>query len=165
MIEIQRDAVLSTCGLYRYRLSRWWSEVPRMVFCMLNPSTADASEDDPTIRRCMGFARREGFGGIEVVNLFPFRAMDPRNLAWAGGEGIDIRQRDRRNEAIAEVIRAQEVPAAVAAWGAHPLAHGEVASLPDGIEWECLGVTKSGAPKHPLYLPASSPLVPWGGYP
>ena len=74
-------AEISPCGLYRYRLTRTWdAAAPALLFVMLNPSTADASEDDPTIRRCLGFARRERAGGLVVANLFAFRATDPKAL-------------------------------------------------------------------------------------
>lgn len=77
---IKSDALLSTCGLYRYWLSRTWGDTPPLVVIGLNPSTADAMQDDPTIRRCIGFARREGCGGLMMLNLFAFRATDPAML-------------------------------------------------------------------------------------
>ena len=74
-------AVVSDDGLYRYILTRTWDRsLPALVFCMLNPSTADATVDDPTIRKCIGFAQRLGYGGIIVVNLFAYRATKPREL-------------------------------------------------------------------------------------
>lgn len=79
--EQLRGAVISDDGRYRYRLWRTWApELPRMAWIMLNPSTADAEVDDPTIRRCVGFAKREGCGGIEVVNLYAYRSTDPSVL-------------------------------------------------------------------------------------
>jgi len=77
---VRRGAVISDCGTYRYALARYWGPGPELAFVMLNPSTADASVDDPTIRRCMGFARRENLGGIVVANLFALRATDPSAL-------------------------------------------------------------------------------------
>lgn len=75
------DAVLSTCGRYRYRLTRTWSQNrPPATFIMLNPSTADAHEDDKTIRRCIGYARRWGLGGLVVVNLYGYRSTNPDEL-------------------------------------------------------------------------------------
>src|SRR5712664_2208515 len=75
---IVRSAGFSCCGLYRYWLRRHWdAELPPVCFVMLNPSTADAERDDPTIRRCCGFSRRWGYGGIVVVNLYAFRTSDP----------------------------------------------------------------------------------------
>lgn len=76
-----RDAKLSADGLYRYRLGRTWCPSERgVVWVMLNPSTADAHFDDPTIRRCVGFARSWGMGWITVVNLYAFRATYPQEL-------------------------------------------------------------------------------------
>lgn len=82
--DVAYDAELSECGEYRYRLSRVWDEAKRpLTFIMLNPSTADAEVDDPTIRRCMGFAERERAGGIIVVNLYGFRTTKPSDLFQA----------------------------------------------------------------------------------
>ena len=71
---IRRNAELSACGKYRYRLSRIWDDKkPLVLFIMLNPSTADAEQDDPTIRRCIAFAKNWGYGGFMAGNLFAFR--------------------------------------------------------------------------------------------
>src|SRR5262245_19133112 len=79
-----KEALISPCGLYRYWLTRTWdNSLRRVCWVMLNPSTADAEQDDPTIRRCVGFARSWGAGGIIVVNLFAFRASDPKALLRA----------------------------------------------------------------------------------
>jgi hypothetical protein len=84
-----KSAVISPCGLYRYRLTRTWDAVRwSAAFVMLNPSTADAVDDDPTIKRCVGFAKRWGCGGIVVANLFAFRSADPDE--WP----IDLRVRE-----------------------------------------------------------------------
>jgi hypothetical protein len=79
--EIQKSADLE--GSYRYRLDRWWGPGKRLVFVMLNPSTADAMKDDQTIKRCMYFARREKCDGITVVNLFAWRTTFPSELRKA----------------------------------------------------------------------------------
>lgn len=79
----ERSAVISPCGKYRYWLFRKWSHAPILCFVMLNPSTADAAKDDPTVRKCIGFAKFNGFGGIGIANLFSFRATDPRELIFA----------------------------------------------------------------------------------
>ena len=81
---MNKAAILSDDGRYRYLLERQWDERPRMAWCMLNPSTADANIDDQTIKRCIGFAKREGFGGIIVVNLMAFRATSPAMCLRAG---------------------------------------------------------------------------------
>lgn len=153
-----KHATLSDCGLYRYELSRSWLDGEGFVnFIMLNPSTADAEEDDPTIRRCVGFARRWGFQGIRVTNLFAFRATDPRALRTAvdpfGPEA---------NVYLTTTARASE--RVVVAWGAHGSLLGrdrQVAELLREKLLLCLGCTKAGYPKHPLYLPSTSKLETW----
>jgi hypothetical protein len=78
---VKSGAELSACRTYRYRLWRQWdADLAPVVWVMLNPSTADESADDPTIRKCIGFAQRWGYGGIEVVNLYAYRSPDPRQL-------------------------------------------------------------------------------------
>lgn len=113
MNDIEYDAELSECGEYRYRLSRIWDEAKKpLTFIMLNPSTADAELDDPTIRRCMGFAEREQAGGVVVVNLYGFRATKPFDLFQATdpiGPGND--------RALKRAAR--QAKSIVCAWGAH----------------------------------------------
>jgi hypothetical protein len=163
-----RSATISECGRYRYDLVRRWDDEPTldgdtwsagtMLFVMLNPSTADALVDDRTVRRCIGFAKREGFGGMAVVNLFAWRSKYPSELADVlDPVGPEWSDRFRRWIDGADTI--------VAAWGAHPLATSRTAAVDDLVRfrkaWMCLGTTKSGAPRHPLYLAASQPLVEW----
>lgn len=153
------SAALSDCGTYRYRLSRRWGAGRSCLFVMLNPSTADASLDDPTIRRCAGFARREGFDGMEVVNLMAFRATDPSALpADKTAEGPDNARH------VADALRDTSGPV-IAAWGAQRAAvpfarpmRGVIARA--GRPIVCLGVTKGGDPRHPLYVRGDAPLVP-----
>lgn len=142
-------AAFSRDGRYRYRLWRRWDRSrPAIAFCMLNPSTADARRDDPTIRRCIGFARRWGYGGVEVVNIFALRATDPRVLRSA---------RDPigpRNDAF--MLRAAERSPVVIAWGVHGTLRGRGATalrlFGPRTRLLVLGRTRSGAPRHPLYL-------------
>ena len=135
-------ATFSADRRYRYRLWRRWDRSrPVVAFVMLNPSTADARNDDPTIRRCVGFARAWGYGGIEVVNLFAYRATDPRELR-AANDAVGPENRRHIHRAIA---RAHLV---VLAWGAHGSGSG-LLSLPRA---RCLGLTRAGRPRHPLYL-------------
>lgn len=80
----RKSAIVSSCGTWRYRLDRSWADGEPLVFIMLNPSTADADQDDPTIRKCAGFARHNGYQGIRVFNLFAFRATKPSLLGELG---------------------------------------------------------------------------------
>lgn len=156
------SAVISECGKWRYTLTRRIPSILRWVkpclFVMLNPSTADAEKDDPTIRRCIGFAKSWGCTDLTVVNLFAFRATDPKQLDaldWPTKVGPD---NDRH---IAEQIAKHAYGTIVAAWGASKVAHAraiEVRSMLAGRA-SCLGKTKAGAPKHPLYVPAAAELV------
>lgn len=157
-----RTADISDDGVYRYQLGRTWQpDDPVMAWVMLNPSTADADVDDPTIRRCISFAQRCGCGGIEVINLFSYRATDPGRLR-------DV-LRDPRGDlygpghrgAWRRVLLASNVLHVVAAWGAHEAAtwSADRSTLPPGTV--CLGTTKSGAPRHPLYVKGDAPFEPW----
>ena len=149
-----RGAIISDCGTYRYRLWRRWDAGPACVFIMLNPSTADATNDDPTIRRCIGFAKREGCGSLEVVNLFAFRATSPADLKKAedpvGPE----------NDSYLQQAMFYAKGTVIAAWGAHGSylnRDKDVRQLLDE-PLKCLGMTKTNAPKHPLYIKADQPL-------
>lgn len=159
-----RDAVLSADGVYRYLLTRRWGppDGPSMVMVMLNPSTADASVDDPTVTRCIGFAGREGAAGLSVVNLYAYRATDPDVLPTVPdpvGPDNDAHLRAVLHEA------ADTAAPVIAAWGVRgaPERVQEVVALAaeTGVQFQALSVTRSGAPGHPLYLPAASPLTPW----
>ena len=151
--ERTKMAFISKCGAYRYLLARTWDrDRPHLPFIMLNPSTADHDEDDPTIRRCIGFAKREGFGGIVVVNLFALRSTDPAAL-FSHPDPVGP-----LNDEALEVI-ADDHDFAVAAWGAHLMA----ARRRDAIKLifprlKCLGRTKHGEPRHPLYVRSDAPL-------
>ncbi len=148
-----RDARLSDCGSYRYTLSRTWdARLGECLFVMLNPSTANALDDDPTIRRCVGYARAWGFGTLTVVNLFALRATDPKAL-YSHPDPVGS-----ENDAVilAAAGRSHQV---VAGWGAHGghLDRGAaVARLlaAAGCVVRCLGTTGKGHPLHPLYLKA-----------
>lgn len=147
-----RGAVIDPSGRYRTLLWRVWrAGGPRALFVMLNPSAADARREDPTLRRCLGFARDGGFGGLEVVNLFSYRSPHPAELRRAAdpvGPGTD-RQICRS---------ARRAACVIAAWGAGGALRGRdgaVLALLRAIgPVYALGRTRSGAPRHPLYLPA-----------
>lgn len=154
--DAHKDAVISPCGLYRYSLTRIWDRWRGlMVFVMLNPSTADADLDDPTIRRCVGFAKREGFGGVAVINLYAGRATKPADLFRMGYPNGG----DQHYHWSLWLLRENRV---VCGWGANALDATEdefyrfARSL--GVTLWCLGKTKGGKPKHPLYLRGDTPL-------
>lgn len=166
---IERDATLSPCGKYRYQLSRTWeSGRPKATFIMLNPSTADATNDDATIRKCMGFARRWGMGGIIVGNLFAVRATDPRDMRRAsdpvGPENYTHLMRMCR-EAGARLNDG----VIICAWGANGTYLGqdqtflgwcEMEAFVDERAVKALRLTSKGAPEHPLYVPYDVTPVP-----
>jgi hypothetical protein len=156
---LQRSAGLSDCGRYRYWLRRWWQhgggDGKVVCFLMLNPSTADSSVDDPTIRRCLGFVRSWGHSVLSVRNLFALRATNPAELRKAadpvGPQGD------------AALLTAKTADLVIAAWGAGvPFGRDRRAlELLAGKPLYCLGLTKHGHPRHPLYVPASAVPVPF----
>lgn len=153
---VNRSAVLSADGRHRYHLTRTWGDGDRAVFVMLNPSTADAYSDDPTIRRCIGYARAWGLDGIEVVNLYGLRATNPADL-WRTDDPVGP-ENDRW------LAAAGLSPyALIAAWGVHARQDRveAVISLPGYERLTCLNVTQDGAPAHPLYQPTMASLRPW----
>jgi hypothetical protein len=163
--ETQRDgmrsaAVLNQQRSHRYLLTRiWHPERPPLGFLMLNPSLADAHTDDPTVRRCIGFAQRERAGGLLVVNLFAARATDPTELTQ-----LDDPVGEFNDSFIHHAVR--ECVTVVAAWGVHGRLKGRGSQVADqlwdqGLALRCLGVTQAGDPRHPLYLRKTAPLVPY----
>jgi hypothetical protein len=155
--QLERAAYLSECGTYRYLLTRRWRPGRgHVVWIMCNPSTADAEQDDPTIRRCVGFSRSWGFNALAVVNVSAYRSTDPRGLPDDPGPEND---RWLRATTLAAVAGGGLV---VAAWGSvapASLVERAVRALPP--ETHCLGVTRDGAPRHPLYLPATARPERW----
>lgn len=161
---IKTSAILSECGKYRYHLSRWWATGPRVVFVMLNPSKADAEKNDPTIIRCMGFARGWGFAGLDVVNLYAWRATKPEMMWTAQSLSIDII--GPSNDNFLRVVARETTEKRgllVAAWGANaePARVSAVARLPYFDRMVHLGLTKAGMPRHPLYLPSDAVPQPF----
>lgn len=161
-----KGAWLSDCGTYRWALWRTWDRhVHTLPVCMLNPSTADGRKDDPTIRRLIAFAKREGYGGIIVVNLFAYRTAYPTELR---GRHYDILVGPKNNEVIEAAV--PERADVLIGWGAFErmprnasgktrsddflgyLAHVNARPM-------CLGRTAVGAPRHPLYVRGDQPMV------
>ncbi len=164
--EMQGAAIISDDGLYRYGLVRRWDRDNASVatFIMLNPSTADATNDDPTIRRCIAFARRWGMGGLHVLNLYAYRASKPADL-WQAEDPVGPENDRHLTDHMATL--GPHLPV-VAAWGnnARQDRIDHLMALP-GARWlKCLGTTGSGAPKHPLArgkhrVPDDVVLAPW----
>lgn len=158
------SAVISKCGLYRLALARACEPTgPRrlrgyVLWVMLNPSTADANLDDPTIRRIKDFTGRWGYSRAVVVNLYSFRATDPKVMLQA-----DDPVGPENDASI--VMMAASASKVVCGWGKHgePL---RVAAVVDLLSVHrghiyCLGTNEDGSPKHPLYLKKTTPLQPW----
>ncbi len=162
LASAERDAALSECGRFRYRLSRVWAPGQQVLFVMLNPSTADAEVDDATIRRCATFAHAGGFGGLQVVNLFAFRATKPADLRMAGWPVGS----DNDSHIAAAACAASAVCVAWGAIGPHGPASARVQEVMPrlrraGHEPQCLQITRSGYPQHPLYLPGACRMQPY----
>jgi hypothetical protein len=163
-------AIFSTCEKYRYVLWRRWGDAPPLAFIGLNPSTADASQDDPTIRRCIGFAKRFQAGGLVMLNLFAFRATDPSALVlFANPDHPEAGVGPNHDEMIRPWMGLCNK--AIAAWGAsvphrsaRPTVLSAMAVDTIGGLW-CLGQTKDGSPRHPLYLKKDATPSVWCGSP
>lgn len=151
-------AAYSPCEAYRYRLSRQWGDAAPWVWVMLNPSTADERANDPTIERCERRARAAGAGGIEIVNLFAFRATQPAELK-AAADPIG----PENDTALSEAALRGPV---LCGWGFHGAHLGRDQKVRDlltglGIAPLVLGLTAKGLPRHPLYMPYSAQPLPW----
>lgn len=160
-VPLKRAAIISDDGVYRYCAGRQWDTgLPFVSWIMLNPSTADAEVDDPTVRRCVEFSKRWGFGTLNIANLYALRATEPSKLRTYTGDPVG----PRNDECIAQVCAAGSV--IILAWGTGSYSGGRVAAV-----WEiikalpvaklCLGVTKDGSPRHPLYVRGDTRLSHW----
>ena len=163
-------ADFSPCKLYRYTLWRKLANDTRgtCVFIMLNPSTATAETNDPTVRRCIGYATDWGFSDLLVLNAFAYRATDPDNMkAFHAPIGIDndrwirksSRNRDNAKPLVCRII---------VAWGKdgiHQDRDEEVLKIisESGRNPLCLGTNQDGTPKHPLYLRKDLQPTPYLG--
>ncbi|MCR8725908.1 DUF1643 domain-containing protein [Frigidibacter sp. ROC022] len=158
--ETRSTAVYSACGRYRYALTRVWdAAAPKLLVVMLNPSTATEERNDPTIERVERRARRLGFGAFRVTNLFALRATDPKAL-YAHPDPVGPDNDAAMAEAVAWADRV------LCAWGVHgALLHRDVeaaATLQNGGKpLFHLGLTKAGAPRHPLYVSYAQAPQPW----
>ncbi len=153
-----KDAVISECGKYRYQLLREWdAKLSKILFIMLNPSTANAQEDDPTIRRCIGFAKSWGYGGIYVGNLFAYRSTNPKELLKSS-DPIGPNNFDNIK------IMANKCEYMVMAYGngnkEMPYSPILLTLLIENYNVVHIGpLTKQGNPRHPLYIKGSEQLA------
>ena len=154
-----KDAIISECGKYRYRLTRRWEPDGKVVnFIMLNPSKADAIKGDPTITRCINFAKSWGYSALVVTNLFAWRATKPKDLkplTLSAAIGPENDHYISNNAVLAHQV--------VFAWGANPT-RGRSQQVMEiirklGITPKVIRLTSKGAPEHPLRLPADCQLV------
>lgn len=160
--DIERTAWISPCERYRHALGRHWDRSKGYaLFIGLNPSTADAAQDDPTIRRCLRFARDWGYGGIEMCNLFDWRATDPKIIRNKSSFAVS----DKNDPAMR--CRVGKAGIVIAAWGSVPWAQERIDEVfctvfNEEKRWHCLRFTKQDFPQHPLYVPAATkPVVFW----
>ena len=149
------EALYSPCERYRYGLSRRWSDAAPVLFVMLNPSTATERANDPTIHRCEARARTMGAGGVQIANLFGFRATRPEELK-AASDPVGP-----ENDALLDAWHRQ-AHMTIAAWGVHGAHLGRAAVFADrmGDLWH-LGLTRDGHPRHPLYVAYARAPEPW----
>lgn len=154
-IEIFRDALFLTKKHRLYLTRDWDCNLPKILFIGLNPSKADGKDDDPTIRRCISFARRWGYGGMVMMNLFLFVTPYPEELI---GENAGMYQAINLNKM--ENIKCEDV---VLAWGSFKILRQHESHIQRVIDLfpnaYCLGRNKDGNPKHPLFLKSTTKLT------
>lgn len=155
-----RNAIISACGQYRYGLERYWGNtLTRVLWIMLNPSTADGTSDDPTIRRCVGFTEAWGFSGLVVANLYAYRTPYPKALRTKYAAAGDIVGPDNDHWI---KFMAERSSLVVCAWGQiGPDPHRPPAVRRMLGQVSALGFTKSGQPRHPLMLPKNLTPQVW----
>lgn len=153
---MEKSARISECGKYRYQLSRVWDmALPSVCFMMLNPSTADAENDDNTIKRCIEFARSWGYGSLYVVNLYAYRSRHPQDL-------LVVSDPIGSKNLLHVITIASKCEKIICAWGNSPIVNRIQKNYPDYLplkvipthKLHCLALANDGTPKHPLYLPA-----------
>lgn len=154
---MEKSAIISRCGNYRYQLSRIWDDkLPIVCFIMLNPSTADAEKDDNTIKRCIEFAGSWGYGGLYVVNLYAYRSRHPQGMFVIH----DPKGPDNLEHISSTAGKCEKV---VCAWGNAPIVKRLEKLYPGYLplkdvhagKLHYLALAKDGTPKHPLYLKSS----------
>jgi len=155
---VSKGADFSPDKIYRYSLWRIWdANKPFVLFIGLNPSTADENEDDPTIRRCINFARSWGYGGLYMANLFALRATDPEEM-----KSHERPVGEDNDKVLMEL--AKKAGLIVCAWGTHGThlsQENHVYELLKTYNLMCLGTTNNGHPRHPLYVKSDMEPMPY----
>jgi hypothetical protein len=160
-----RGAHISACGTYRYTLHRPapYPKLAPILWIMLNPSTADASNDDPTIRRCLSFSRSWGYGRVEICNLFALRSTNPREL-YKHADPVGPENDDEIRRAVD-----RSLGVVVVAWGKHGKLRNRDEQVMNlmrawrGVVPDCLGENEDRTPKHPLYLSHDTEVEAYAG--
>lgn len=164
-----RSAALDPTGTYRWELCEFRADASRLaLWVMLNPSTADAYEDDATVRRVRGFTMREGYDGFVIVNLFAYRATEPIELTRVDPEVVEGSE---NVQTVGRWLFDPRVAVVICAWGGSGAHRGlpesaarralESARSTLAVPFKCFALTTNGQPVHPLYLPGRSQLVAW----
>lgn len=153
--KMKKGAIISACGRYRYKLWRIWDEgKPKVLFIMHNPSKADENDDDPTIRRCIGFAKSWGYGGIYVGNLTAYRCTNPKDLINDPNTDFSLNAQRSANKEMSKIC-----DLIVYAYGV-PFSQNLLWYI-DHSDGHYLQLTKDGHPGHPLFLPKSCKPIPY----
>lgn len=159
------DAKFSACGRWRWWLTRTWDEsLPTICLIGMNPSTATASEDDPTVGKEIQYCRSWGFGRMLKLNAFAYKATFPADLYAARTRGVNIIGVENSSRHMLARLLEFEVEKTVACWGRLKRDRGWI--LRDefsnfGVQLDCLKKNSDGSPAHPLYLPYGLLLEPW----
>lgn len=152
---------ISLCGKYRYSLERIWDSYQGTItWILLNPSTADGQKDDPTIRRLISFTKNFGYNGMYVYNLFAYRTSNPKELFQAKDPIGELN--NKKFKYINKFYNEKWDAPIILAWGNHGsyLNRDEkVLKMLKSCKLHCLGITKTGQPKHPLYLSKDTELM------
>jgi hypothetical protein len=156
-VDRRKGAIFDDTNRYRYKLWRSWdTNKPTIAFIMLNPSTADESENDPTIRRCLGYAKDWGYGRLVVGNLFAYRTSDPSNL-----RNCEDPVGPENDQYLHEICETADM--VICAWGVGGDLYNREQEVTNKLNFDlyALDTTKDGHPNHPLYQPADTEPEPF----